>query len=113
MAIARGLVQPQGRDREAIAQTAALAGLRVEFDERGDDCVEVFPEHWEPMQVADAMMSQWNVGMGGVVGWRFESLPTVFRMLSMPLATQRRIWPDLRTLERMLGDLLNEKRSRQ
>jgi hypothetical protein len=108
MAIARALVHPPGRDREAIARDAAAAGLRVEFGEV-DDAVEVYPEHWEAMQVADAMMTQLNVGMGGVVGWRFEALPTVCRLLSIPLVTQRSIFSDLRSLEQMVVGLIRER----
>lgn len=108
MAIARALVHPPGRDREAIARNAAAAGLRVEFDGE-DESVEVYPEHWEAMQVADAMMTQLNVGMGGVVGWRFEALPTVCRLLAIPLATQRRIFADVRSLEQMVVGLIRER----
>ena len=87
-----------GTDHGAIEDDLEAFGLRLD-GELKDSAIEVWPEHWEPMNVAEAMMSQMAVGMAGPTGWRYESLPVVFRMLSIPLARQREMFADLRSIE--------------
>lgn len=101
---------PQRRtsaDREAIIRNAAAAGLRVEIEEEPPVLIDVWPDHWELIPVARRMSTQLNVSMGGVVGWRHESLPHTFRMLDIPLARQREISDDLHDLEAAIVAELN------
>lgn len=96
-------------DREAIEHDLEAFGLRLEAQLR-DESVEVWPEHWDCMEVASAMMSQMQVGFAGPVGWRYEALPVVFRLLGIGLKRQREMFDDLRVLE---SDVIHAMRDRK
>lgn len=38
------------------------------------DAVEVWPEHQVPLAIFQRVATQWNVGMGGPVGLRYEAV---------------------------------------
>jgi len=40
--------------------------------------VQCLPDNWEALQIFAALSTQWNVGMNGVVGMRYESFPVIF-----------------------------------
>lgn len=42
-----------------------------------DEDTEVWPENWQPLEVFHALMTQWNVGMNGVIGLRYEAIKDV------------------------------------
>ena len=74
--------------------------------------VEVWPEHWQSMEVFAAMGSQVNVaGMGGVIGYRYEALPVVLECLGIAPADRREVFLNFRTLEVEAVRLLNERRN--
>jgi hypothetical protein len=56
------------------------------------------------------MVSQLNVGFGGVVGFRYEALPVVFRALRVKPADQLDTMDALRVVEGEVVRLLNERR---
>lgn len=97
-----------GRDDSAIRANAANAGIRIELPP--DPGCEVWPENWTVMQVAVRMVSQLNVGFGGVVGFRYEALPVVFRALRVKPADQLDTIDALRVVEGEVVRLLNERR---
>lgn len=97
-----------GRDDSAIRANAAAAGLRIELPP--DEGCEVWPENWSAMQVAVRMVTQLNVGFGGVVGFRYEALPVVMRALHVKPADQLETIDALRVVEGEVVRLLNEKR---
>lgn len=112
MSIARALVRPpqvrSAEDREAIARNAAIAGLRIEIEPEPEPVIEVWPDHWQPYEVADSMTTQLNIGMAGVIGWRYEALPMVFRAVGVTLAQQREMWGDLRVIEKAVVAAMRE-----
>lgn len=61
------------------------------------------------MQVAMRMMSQLNVGFGGVVGFRNEVLPVVFRALRVKPSDQLATIDALDVIGAKVAQLLNEK----
>lgn len=95
-------------DVEATRRNAAAAGFRVEA--RPDPDTEVYPDHWAPLQVVQAMGTQWNTGpTGRVVGLRYEALPIVFQMLQVPRGDRPEVFAVVRVLE---AELLSIVRSR-
>jgi hypothetical protein len=64
----------------------------------------LWPENEATVTVFMAMNTQWQVGgMGGVLGLRYEALPTVLRLTQVPRAD----WPDVFSrLQVMEGEAL-------
>lgn len=53
------------------------------------------------------MISQWNVGMGGLIGFRYEALPLVFEMHGIQRERRREIFEGLRVMERAAVQHIN------
>jgi len=96
MGIAEGLLK-HPRDDSAIRRNAAMAGMRVEL--APESPTEVWPENWTALEVASRMVSQLNVGMGGVVGFRFEALPIVLHALRVPADRELEVLDAVRVIE--------------
>lgn len=53
--------------------------------------LDVWPENWAGLGVFRAMQTQWaTVGMGSLMGLRYEGLPFVLEMQGVP----RSDWPE-------------------
>lgn len=73
--------------------------------------LEIYPEHEAATLVMSHMRTQINVaGMGGVLGYRYESLPFVFRMVGIARADQAQVYSDLRVIESEMVRAMNERR---
>lgn len=70
----------------------------------------MWPEHWTPMEVAIRMMSQLNVGMSGVIGMRYEALPTVLHAMRVPADDELDVLDALREIEAGVARFLNSRR---
>jgi hypothetical protein len=68
--------------------------------EQPEGGIAVWPENMTTVEVFIAMGTQWNVGMGGVIGLRYEALPTVLRLVGVPTADRRDVFTGLRVMER-------------
>lgn len=60
------------------------------------------------MRVFADMMSQWNVGTGGVIGLRYEALPLVLEIHGIRRKRQRDIFDGLRVMERAAVQEMNK-----
>ena len=58
----------------------------------------MWPENWPVVETFAALMTQWNVGMSGPVGLRYESVPIVLRLRGVPRAE----WADIFDGERVM-----------
>lgn len=108
MDIARALVDGEP-DRDAVARDAAAFGLALELADE-PAAVEVWPEHWSALQTAIAMSTQMTVGMGGVVGYRYEALPVVWDLLSVSADERPETFDAFRVIE---SEVLRAVRERQ
>lgn len=63
------------------------------------DDVDVWPEHWDAVRVFAAMGTQWNVGMGGPVGMRYEALQVVLDMHEVPAGERPHVFECVRVME--------------
>lgn len=59
------------------------------------------------VEVFSAMGTQWNTGMAGLTGLRYEALPTVLRLLNVSRGEWGDIFQGLRVME---GETLNQVR---
>lgn len=59
----------------------------------------LWPDNESAVSVFEAMSTQWQVGMSGVVGLNYSSLPIVFRMLKISAKYQSDIFESLRIME--------------
>lgn len=96
------------RDDETIAKAARAFGLAVQLEP--EPPLDIYPEHEAAALVMVHMDTQMNLRpMGGVHGYRYEALPLVFRMLSIPRAEQREVYADLRVIEPEVVRMKNER----
>lgn len=106
------MLQPirSAADVEAARRNAAQAGVALEI--RRGECVEVYPDHWLPMQVAQAMGTQWNLSAAGVpVGLRYEALPFVLQMLEVPRGERPAVFEVVQVLEAEMKAILRERKA--
>lgn len=54
----------------------------------------------QTVEVFLAMGTQWNVGMQGATGLRYESLPAVLRYCAVPRTAHGNVFAGLRVMER-------------
>ena len=104
------MMQPgkSAADVEATRRNAAAAGFLVEM--RPDPEIEVYPDHWVPLQVVQSMATQWRIGQSGrFTGLRYDVLPVVFQMLGVPRADRPDVFSVVQQLE---GEVLTIVRSR-
>lgn len=60
---------------------------------------EVWPDNWPVLLVFSDLMSQWNAGMNGVIGLRYEALPLVLKLHGIKRKRQREVFDGLRVME--------------
>lgn len=72
------------------------------------ETVEVWSENYQIKQVFSAMISQWNVGMNGVIGLRYEALPLVLELHGIEAEQRREVFDGLRVMERAAVEEINK-----
>lgn len=75
----------------------------------GDDESELWEENLEVVQIFGDMMTQWNVGMSGVVGMRYESLPVLMRFRSIPHDRRSDVFRCVQVMERAALEMIHGK----
>lgn len=56
----------------------------------------------------DAMATQWNVGLGGAVGLRYESLPLALRIVGVEATPE--LYSGVRLMERVALEVMRDGR---
>lgn len=98
--------------RESSKSTTQLAELGFNTQQLAAPhatSYSVWPDNWQPLMIFEQLLSQLNVGPGGVVGLRYEALPFVLRMNQVPRAQQPALFDDLRQMERHFVTLAHDK----
>lgn len=72
----------------------------MKLEEQQARDTEVWPDNWPVLLVFDDLMSQWNVGMNGVIGLRYEALPLVLELHGIKRKRQLEMFDGLRVMER-------------
>ena len=80
--------------------TKALAAFGVKVEEEiGDGPLDIWPENATAVTVFDDMVTSWNVGPGGVIGLRYETLPVFLEINAVEAAKRRELLDDIKTME--------------
>lgn len=61
-------------ERAAPEQDKANPFLAAVIAQGAEQIVEVWPENWRAFSLFTRLRTQWNAGMGGPIGLRYESL---------------------------------------
>lgn len=72
-----------------------------------DDEVGVWPDNWQTILVFADMLTQWNIGMNGAIGLRYEALPLVLEMHGVVADQRREVFDGLRVMERAAVQQIN------
>ncbi len=97
-------------DAESQDQALAAFGL-VRADDPVTADFEVWPEHERAVSVFVRMLTQWQVGLSGPVGLRYESLFVVLRLTGTPRAQWAGVFDDVRIMESEALKAFAERRS--
>lgn len=71
--------------------------------------IGIWPDNWPIKQIFCAMLSQWNVGMNGVIGLRYEALPMVLEIHGIEAEQKREVFDGLRVMERAAVEEINKR----
>lgn len=66
----------------------------------GEQATELWQDNVAAVEVFADMLTQWNVGPGGVVGLRYEALPLALDLRAVPPADRADIVAGVRVMER-------------
>lgn len=93
---------------DAKPEEGGLIARLIEVVGTGEpDEVEVWPDNCLTVQVFSGMLSQWNVGMSGVIGLRYEALPFVLELYGVCGEQRREVYDGLREMERAAVKKIN------
>lgn len=94
---------------DAEQQQDALAAFGLKLDTPAPDInIEVWPDNWQTLTIFADMASQWNVGMSGVIGLRYEALPLVLKLHQVKHKHQQEVFNGLRVMERAAVQEINK-----
>lgn len=81
---------------------------QLKLNERSGEA-ECWPDNWLPLQVFDALDTQWNIGPGGVVGLKYEALDVVFEEFEIKKTERAELINTLRTMETEALQVINQR----
>lgn len=88
------------REKDKAGLAALGFGDEIAESMLAETDIEIWPENWQAVMVFEALSTQWNLGMGGPIGLRYESLPTVLRAYGVSAADRPAVFQQVRLLER-------------
>lgn len=65
-----------------------------------DNTLELWADNVTAVEVFADLLTQWNIGPGGVVGLRYEALPGVMRLRRVPADERAAVFESVRVMER-------------
>lgn len=69
-----------------------------------------WPENWQAYLVFAAADTQWNVGQGGAIGLRYETLPLLFDTFGIKKKSRAEMLTSLRIMESEALEMINDRR---
>ncbi len=69
----------------------------------------MWPDNWAAVRVLLRAMTQWNVGMAGAVGLRYEVLPFLLRLEAVPRQEWQQVVTGVQVMEAECLRLRREK----
>lgn len=74
-----------------------------------DEEAGCWPENWPAYQVFAAAATQWNVGQGGAIGLRYETLPLLFDTFGIKKNARAEMLTSLRIMESEALETINDR----
>lgn len=74
-------------------------------------CVEVWPENWQAIDIFCSLATQWNAGMGGATGLKYEVMFQLLDRRGYEGDEWQAMFDDIRVLERTALDAMKTKAS--
>lgn len=68
---------------------------------------ECWPENWDAFEIFSSMSTQWNVGIKGAIGLRYESLPVLFEAFGIETKSRAEMIQSLRIMENEALHVIN------
>lgn len=95
-----------------VDDAAAAFGLRAVRAPGSAEPPEIYlwPENVPVWRLFQAVRTQWNVGMGGPVGLRYEGVALVMRMHRVKRSEEQNIFAKIQVMERAMLEAWSEKR---
>jgi hypothetical protein len=84
-----------------------MAALGVRPEDLVQD-VDIWPENLAAVSIFLDMGTQWQTGMAGATGLRYEALWTPLRIRRVPRALWEEVFEGIRTMERAVLELRSE-----
>lgn len=78
------------------------------LDDFEQKTVEVWPDSLLPMQVFQAMSTQWRMGFNGPVGLDYNVLPKMIKRLGVPKKERKQVFDDVMVMERAALAVMRE-----
>lgn len=98
-------------DLQQLTEAAAACGLELQAQQIEPEHAECWPDNWLPMQVLQAMATQWRTSQHGhVLGLHYEALPGVLQMMDVPRKRRADVFWALRQMEGELIPWFNRDR---
>lgn len=74
-------------------------GLRIERLNVPAPTCEVWLDHATALAVFSRCSTQWNVGLSGATGLRYEAIPVLMDLLEVPKSERLEVFECVRTME--------------
>lgn len=85
-----------------------LAGLGLKPDRpMGEEKIELWPDMAQAVDLFADLLSQWNIGPGGVVGLRYEAMPVLMEAHGILTDARRDMIRDLKNMEYGAIEVMN------
>jgi hypothetical protein len=88
---------------------AAAYGLTLE-EATENETVYVWPDNLLAVNTFTAMSTQWRVGAMGATGLDYNALPTVMKMIGVPVKNRSEVFEDVRTMEDAALQLMRDSK---
>lgn len=90
-----------GSDVHSAANKLGLPADLVEEAENFRHSGEgIYPDNMQTVGVFRDLMTQWRVGMSGLIGLDYNVIPVVFRLRRIPKAEQQEVFDGIQVMER-------------
>lgn len=71
----------------------------MSLDDFEVETVYVWPENELPLEVFDALSTQWRIGFNGATGLDYSAIPLVMEELRVPKKKRKQVFSDIRIME--------------
>lgn len=96
-------------DFETTTQALAAFGLKP-TEEPKPQHLDIYPENLEAFNVFFKLRTQWQIGMNGPVGLRYEALPLALELEGIPRTRWSQVTEGVQVMESETLRLMREKR---